>query len=420
MPVKSGKNQRCEKCGKTMDENEFYTYRDGTKTELCKKCLTMHIDNFDPKTYLWLLEKMDVPYVEQEWNVLRDRAFAKNPYKMNGMSVFGKYIAKMKLNQWNKYHWSDTEQLQAEVDAKNKVIEEQREEEAESAQENLTDLEKKVQERFDKGEITESEYKTLMPVNYQLENVYATGNPVSGNPITGGGNNPYQNSDLYLSEEDMDDLNVELSKEEKLRYAVKWGRLYKPSEWLALEKDYQEMVRQFDIRDADTLHSLILLCKSNLKANQAIDVGDLDGFKKLSSVSDSLRKSMKLTAAQNKDGQSGTFNSIGELVAYCEKYGGKIPKYEISTDQDVIDKIIRDLKDYTRTLIYEDSALARQIEDYIKKKETLDKMKKDRDQANQLGLDDVPVNDSDYEEHFNLLEHQRQQDQLLYGGSVDD
>ena len=43
-----------------------------------------------------VLEKMDVPYIE--WNLLRDKAYAKDPYKMNGMSVFGKYISKMKLN----------------------------------------------------------------------------------------------------------------------------------------------------------------------------------------------------------------------------------------------------------------------------------------------------------------------------------
>ena len=40
----------CEKCGRTMTEKMFYTYLDGRKTELCKNCLTMHIDNFDPDT----------------------------------------------------------------------------------------------------------------------------------------------------------------------------------------------------------------------------------------------------------------------------------------------------------------------------------------------------------------------------------
>jgi hypothetical protein len=92
-----------------MEEGQFYTYKNGEKTELCKKCLTMHIDNFDPSTYLWLLEKMDVPYVPSEWNTLRDAAFAKNPKKMNGMSVFGKYLSKMRLKQWKDYGWSDSE-----------------------------------------------------------------------------------------------------------------------------------------------------------------------------------------------------------------------------------------------------------------------------------------------------------------------
>ena len=75
----------CEKCGKQMDDKNFYTYKNGDKTELCKSCLTMHIDNFNESTFLWLLEKMDVPYLPSEWNVLRDKAYAKDPYKMNGM-----------------------------------------------------------------------------------------------------------------------------------------------------------------------------------------------------------------------------------------------------------------------------------------------------------------------------------------------
>ena len=101
-----------------MDEDNFYTYKNGERTELCKKCLTMHIDNFNPDTFLWLLEKMDVPYIEQEWNVLRDRAYAKSPTKMNGMSVFGKYLSKMKLKQFKDYTWADTERLKKENEEK--------------------------------------------------------------------------------------------------------------------------------------------------------------------------------------------------------------------------------------------------------------------------------------------------------------
>ena len=48
-------------------------------------------------------------------DVLRDRAFAKDPQKMNGMSVIGKYLAKMRLKMWKDYGWEDTEKLQQQA-----------------------------------------------------------------------------------------------------------------------------------------------------------------------------------------------------------------------------------------------------------------------------------------------------------------
>jgi hypothetical protein len=78
--------------------------------------------------------------------------------------------------------------------------------------------------------------------------------------------------------------------------AVKWGKLYKPNEWVILETDYTKMKKSFDIQDADSENTLILLCKTNLKANQAIDCGDIEGYQKLAKVAESLRKSAKFTA----------------------------------------------------------------------------------------------------------------------------
>ena len=57
----------CQKCGRMRDDTlKFYTKKNGEKTALCKDCLTMHIDNFDPSTYLWILEDLDIPYVPEE------------------------------------------------------------------------------------------------------------------------------------------------------------------------------------------------------------------------------------------------------------------------------------------------------------------------------------------------------------------
>ena len=83
----------CEKCGKWLGEDSFFTYKDGTKTEMCKDCLTMHIDNFDESTYVWLLKKMDVPFLPSEWNKIRDTLYQKDPTKLTNKSVFGRYLS---------------------------------------------------------------------------------------------------------------------------------------------------------------------------------------------------------------------------------------------------------------------------------------------------------------------------------------
>ena len=385
-------NYFCDKCNKSMDEKQFYTYKDGRKTEMCKQCLTMHVDNFNPDTYLWLLEKMDVPYVPGEWNVLRDRAFAKDPVKMNGTSVFGKYLSKMKLKQWKDYGWADTELLQSRQELRDKVKEEEKKKH-----------EAIIKEKFENGEISESEYKTLTSTETQNQQ-YINGTMM--NPVAGTINNPFQEAN-FMKEEDLVDLGGTLTEEDKLYLAMKWGRLYKPSEWVELEKSYTEMMNSFDIQDADTMNTLILICKTNLKMNQSLDMGDLDGFQKISIVSESLRKSAKLTAAQNKEEKSNFVDSVGELVAYCEKHGGAIPNYDINTNPDIIDKVIEDLKVYTKSLITEDKALARQIEDYLKKREIADEQKEDRAKAKEQGLEQYELSDDDYEDYFEQIKSEQ-------------
>jgi len=79
--------------------------------------LTRHVDNWDPKTYTWILEDIDVPYIEEEWTTLLDR-YAKDPRKVTGMTILGRYLSKMKLKQFKEYGWADTERLRLEADNK--------------------------------------------------------------------------------------------------------------------------------------------------------------------------------------------------------------------------------------------------------------------------------------------------------------
>ena len=389
----------CEKCHKTMKDINFYTYKDGRKTEMCKACMTMHIDNFNPDTFLWLLEKMDVPYIPEEWNVLRDRAYAKDPYIMNGMSVFGKYISKMKLKQWKQYGWADTERLRAESEARMRKTAEEK-----------AEAEQKIKEDFEQGKITEAEYKTLT----STETLRAEAPMMMAPP------KDYVNAyseENFLREEDMVDPAAELTQEDKLYLAMKWGRLYKPSEWIELEKHYNDMMNSFDIQDADTKSTLILLCKTDLKMNQAIDQGDVDGFQKLSRVSDSLRKSAKFTAAQNKEQKSDYVDSVGELVAICEKEGF-IPRFCTDIPQDKVDKTLKDMNNYLYKLVTQDLGFGQQIEDSLKKIQ----LQKEMNDA-EISLDDDDLDeeliDSEYEEYYEEVRNQQEEDmKTVMGGSV--
>lgn len=390
----------CEKCRKTMNELQFYTYKDGSKTEMCKKCLTMHIDNFNPETFLWLLEKMDVPYIPSEWNTLRDRAYAKDPLKMNGMSVFGKYLSKMKLNQWNKYGWADTERLKAEAEEK------ARRNAAERAS-----ADAQIQKDYEEGRISEAEYKTLISTEAQKEN-----EPIFGAmpaEYAGPSGNPY-NENNFLSQDQLPDPASELTEEDKLFLAMKWGRLYQPHEWIELEKKYEEMMNSFDIQDSDTTGTLILICKTYLKMNQAIDQGDMDGFQKLSRVYDSLRKSAKFTAAQNKEQKSDYVDSVGELVAMCEKEGF-IPRFATDVPQDKVDRTLKDMNNYLYKLVTQDLGFGQQIEDSLKKIQLQKEMNDSEILLDDDEIDDELIN-QDYADYYENIEEQKQKDmKTIYG-----
>ena len=106
------KQYYCETCKRTMDEKQFYgsnnldKYPEG-KLRQCKKCSTLLIDNYNPDTYLWLLQECDVPYVPEEWNSLLMK-YGRDKSKLTGMTVFGRYLSKMKLRQFKDFRWKDS------------------------------------------------------------------------------------------------------------------------------------------------------------------------------------------------------------------------------------------------------------------------------------------------------------------------
>lgn len=349
----------CEKCNRTMNADQFYgsnnleKYPEG-KLHKCKKCTTMHVDNFNPDTYLWILQECDVPYVPEEWNKLL-ASYGKDRSKLTGTTIVGRYLSKMKLKQFRDYRWKDTEFLQ---EVANKRIEETMK-----------------RQGYEAAEIAQALATASVPIP-QGEIEIPVYQETNDNPFLSSG-------DDYFAEQSggADDFVDDLTEEDRTYLRLKWGKTYKPEEWIRLEQLYEEMMASYDVQGAGHIDTLKLVCKTSLKANQLIDIGDIEGFQKMSKVYDSLMKSGKFTAAQNK-AESGEFiDSIGELVALCEREGF-IPRYYIDEPNDKVDRTLQDLQSYTRDLINEETNLSAMIEHALRE------IEKDKENESKLESDD--------------------------------
>lgn len=385
--------QYCSKCRKTMALVNFYTYRDGTKCEICKSCLTMHVNNFEPDTFKWILEKFDVPYIPSEWNSLRDKAYAKDPHKVTGMTVLGKYFSKMKLKQWKEYRWSDTEMLIAqenEQDALHNNAADQREAKIQE-----------MREAFERGEITEAQFKTYEDTHEPIPSFVEDAGTGQGTVYPANSN---------FEQVDIGDVGADLTQEDKVYLAIKWGRFYTAEQWVRLEQLYKEFMDTFDIQGAARIDTLKKICKTSLKMDEAIDCGDIDSYQKLSRVYDALMKSGKFTEAQRKEEKSGEFDSVGQIVYFAEKEGGKIHRYKIDTPLDIVDQAIDNLKKYTKDLVINDPTLSQMLENLIKRREIAQAQKEDLEAATAQGLDYVPLSDEDHITLKDFIEEQRKID----------
>ena len=227
---------------------------------------------------------------------------------------------------------------------------------------------------------------------------------------------PAQPDDYFAQQSgaDEDDLGNELTDEDRLYLRIKWGKTYKPEEWITLEKLYEEMMSSYDIQGAGHIDTLKLLCKTSLKANQLIDIGDIEGFQKMSKVYDSLMKSGKFTAAQNKAESGEYVDSISELVEVCEKQGF-IPRYYVDGPQDRVDETLQDMKNYTRTLVTEEMNLGNLIENAVKEMARAENKEEDEDIEDEImTMEDLDeLKDEDFIERNEFLDDEASIDEDL-------
>ena len=362
----------CEKCKKTMLPDNFYLSRDKVKyapdgrVNNCKKCLTMHVNNWEPSTFLNILEMIDVPYIEVEWNALLDR-YGKDPKKTSSTAIVGRYLAKMKLKQYSNLRYADTMKIREEEEKKKALIKQREDSQRNQYSDSL-------QDGID-GEVDQFPQPDVQPIS----------------------------------------IEDQVTPEEKKMLSLKWGKLYQLEEWVSMEKFFQEMMEAYDIQTPSHVNYLQKICKTSLKMDQAIDCGDIEGFQKLSKVYDLLMKSAKFTAAQNKTESDTFIDSIGEMVSLCENEGF-IPKYLIDEPKDIVDITVRDINRYTERLIKNEMNLGSMIESaLLKMKIEEEREEGELDESDDYVTPDMEgvLDDSAFEEFGEFVEDQSIADEKL-------
>lgn len=396
-----------------MDESNFYIskniekYPPDGKMDICKKCLTMHVNSWEPTTFIGILKEIDVPYIETEWNGLLDK-YGKDPKKVTGVTILGRYLSKMKLKQYANLNWADTENLANEEARRKKIQQAQI-----SAQQNryaaaLTSVDLARFEGKTPDNLTDEDFENMTDEELGLIFAQPHQKPTEEDDWA-----PFQEPSPLEIERPEDALTAE----DKVYLTMKWGKLYRAEEWISLEKFYYEMTESFDIQGAAHKNYLLMICKTQLKMNQAIDCGDIEGFQKLAKVYDTLMKSAKFTAAQNKAERGEFVDSVGEIVYLCEEQGF-VPRFHTDEPQDIVDITLKDMKGYSYKLVTEEMGLGNMIEAALQQMQR----EQDREEGELDENDDFldpdatgVLDDVDIEDYYEEIETQAEEDAKLIG-----
>lgn len=371
----------CKKCGRERAATKFFKKKTKERIDICVDCLTMYIDNYDYTTFSWILEMFDIPYIKNVWIKMANDIYLKNPAKFSNRSVIGKYIRTMNMKQYADYCFADSDKLNMAQE----MAKERREATVDK------DYVLQLQKELEEGKISKAQYDTLSPETPssidQEEEEFIALKEEAIKPIQQGA--------------DEGEIRKQLTDEEYQYLLMKWGYLYQPSQLVQMEKLYNKYANEYEL-NVDREDTLKKICKTSLKMDEALDVGDTQSYQKLASVYDQLRKAGKFTEVQNKEEQERYLDSVGELVALCEREGGPIKEFVDPDEypQDKVDFTIKDLKSYNYNLATNELNLSDLIQTYI------DKLDKAEQSGNDIDLNKGLITSKEEETEEDTLSDQ--------------
>jgi len=151
------------------------------------------------------------------------------------------------------------------------------------------------------------------------------------------------NKNIKIYEEQIQQSDDELT--------LKWGTGYTKLELQQLEKFYDDMIRANDISTPQHKAQLELLCKVYLEQNKALAEKRFNDFKNLNSqYNQILRDSGFRPIDRQGGGESVGIRTFSQIWEEIER-DGFIKPAPIEENQDIVDKTIMYMANYTRKLL---------------------------------------------------------------------
>ena len=132
---------------------------------------------------------------------------------------------------------------------------------------------------------------------------------------------------------------------------LKWGANYAESDIYQLETFYEDMITANDVSTPQHKEYLKLICKLSLEQNKALSEGRVSEFKNLNTQYNIMIKESGFRPIDRKSGgESAGIRTFSQVWEEIEK-DGFIEHYPYEVSQEIVDKTIMYVGNYTRKLI---------------------------------------------------------------------
>lgn len=150
------------------------------------------------------------------------------------------------------------------------------------------------------------------------------------------------------------------------RGRLKWGEQYTFEDLIKLDALYTRTVKANNIVNPLQKEATKALCKLHIEMDEAIRAKDTKALKDLSTTYATFAKQADLEGMINET-KTDDITTVAELYDYMEKNGFQF-KFNDGYDRDEVDRTIKDIQNYLRTLVLESTGLQPLLEDMMRKK----------------------------------------------------